>query len=109
LVLVGVAILTLLERKILGYVQLRKGPKKVEFLGIIQPFREAIKLFNKELFIIIYINYYIFYICPIVLLFIIILNSCCRYYITNIYLINYSLFIIIIIFTLIGYIFLLIG
>jgi len=37
-----------LERKILGYVQLRKGPNKVEFLEIIQPLRNAIKLFNKE-------------------------------------------------------------
>jgi len=35
IILVGVAFLTLLERKILGYVQLRKGPNKVGFLGII--------------------------------------------------------------------------
>jgi len=88
---------------------LRKGPNKVGFLGIIQPFRDAIKLFNKELFIIKKSNYYIFYFCPIVLFFIIILNWYCGYYITNIYFINYSLLIIIMILTLIRYIFLLIG
>ena len=41
------AFITLLERKILGYSQLRKGPNKVSIIGIAQPFNDAIKLFTK--------------------------------------------------------------
>ena len=40
--------LTLLERKDLGHVHIRKGPNKVGFIGILQPYRDAIKLFTKE-------------------------------------------------------------
>merc|ERR1712243_56703 len=47
--LVNVAFVTLLERKILGYRQLRKGPNKVRIIGVAQPFNDAIKLFSKEL------------------------------------------------------------
>merc|ERR1712062_654920 len=48
-ILVNVAFITLLERKILGYSQLRKGPNKVRIIGIAQPFNDAIKLFSKEI------------------------------------------------------------
>jgi NADH-ubiquinone oxidoreductase chain 1 len=45
LVLVGVAFLVLLERRVLGYVHIRKGPNRVGFIGLFQPFRDAIRLF----------------------------------------------------------------
>ena len=45
-VVVEVAFLTLLERRILGYIHIFKGPKRVGFVGIFQPFRDAITLFR---------------------------------------------------------------
>nr|YP_010555020.1 NADH dehydrogenase subunit 1 [Ooencyrtus plautus]UYP51000.1 NADH dehydrogenase subunit 1 [Ooencyrtus plautus] len=65
MVLISVAFLTLLERKILGYIQIRKGPNKLGFMGIIQPFSDAIKLFNKEFFLIFKSNYIYYYFCPL--------------------------------------------
>ena len=47
-VLLGVAYLTWLERKVAGFIQVRLGPQHVGYRGLLQPIADGIKLILKE-------------------------------------------------------------
>lgn len=48
ILLIAMAFFTLVERKFLAYVQLRKGPNKPRLIGLPLPLADALKLFRKE-------------------------------------------------------------
>ena len=58
-VIVGVAFLTLLEHKVLDYIHVHMGPNRVGFVGIFQPFGNAIRLFSREQYFPLVSNYLI--------------------------------------------------
>lgn len=65
-ILLGVAFFTLFERRILAYIQFRKGPNKVGLVGLFQPFSDALRLFRKEFYFLVFGNYFIYYFIPII-------------------------------------------
>nr|YP_009340904.1 NADH dehydrogenase subunit 1 [Nilaparvata bakeri]AGE94107.1 NADH dehydrogenase subunit 1 [Nilaparvata bakeri] len=77
-ILISVAFYVLLERKVLGFVQARSGPSSVGYIGILQPFSDAIKLFSSESYYLYFGNLTIYYLMPLLGL-LISMNLWCLY------------------------------
>nr|YP_010610477.1 NADH dehydrogenase subunit 1 [Cyphonia clavata]WAP90798.1 NADH dehydrogenase subunit 1 [Cyphonia clavata] len=69
MVLLSVGFFTLLERKVLSYIQFRSGPNSLGIMGLVQPFSDGLSLFLKELFIPLSSNLFIYFLCPLFSLF----------------------------------------
>lgn len=63
-ILLSVALLTLLERKLLGILQRRLGPDTVGYFGLLQPIADAVKLITKQTSSTNTSNFSIFYLAP---------------------------------------------
>lgn len=107
IILIRVAFLTLFERKILGYIQLRKGPNKLGFKGLFQPFSDALKLLSKEFFFLRINNIYLF--SPIIIFFLSFILWYVYPWIYKYYYIDYNIIYLILILRLMVYPIIIIG
>ena len=64
--LIFIAYLTYFERKVIGFMQLRKGPNVVGPFGLFQPFADGIKLLTKETIVPSNSNKFLFILSPII-------------------------------------------
>ena len=67
--LISVAYLTLIERKVIASIQRRKGPNVVGFFGLLQPFADVLKLLLKETILPSVANRTVFILAPVITLF----------------------------------------
>jgi len=67
-IMLSVAYLTLAERKVIGYIQVRIGPNRVGPRGLLQPIADGIKLAMKEIIVPTNANKYLFILAPIIAL-----------------------------------------
>jgi len=63
--LITVAYMIFAERKVIGFMQLRIGPNRVGFRGLLQPFADLIKLIQKEIIVPNLSNRYLFIVAPL--------------------------------------------
>nr|WDY84627.1 NADH dehydrogenase subunit 1 [Macrodiprion sp. 2 GYN-2022c] len=91
MVLVSVASLTLMERKVLSFIQIRKGPNKLSIIGLLQPYSDAIKLFSKEFSIPLMSNFFPYFLSPLMMLMFVLISWMTIPYVTNLYSFNYSM------------------
>ncbi|MCT6880661.1 MAG: NADH-quinone oxidoreductase subunit NuoH [Commensalibacter sp.] len=64
--LVGIAYLTWMERKVLAAIMLRRGPNVVGPFGLMQPFADAVKMMFKETTIPARANRFLFFLAPVI-------------------------------------------
>nr|YP_010624563.1 NADH dehydrogenase subunit 1 [Matsucoccus matsumurae]WBG67622.1 NADH dehydrogenase subunit 1 [Matsucoccus matsumurae]WRQ20341.1 NADH dehydrogenase subunit 1 [Matsucoccus matsumurae] len=65
MIILNVGFYMMIERKVLGFINLRNGPNKIFFLGLIQFLGDMIKLLFKEWVNIYKMVYFIYYLSPI--------------------------------------------